>query len=103
MTYRKGGKITSISFELRNCVLVRIFSSAEQEQVQIMVPSLLRPRILSLAHDKPFGAHMGNRRTRFRLLLAFYWPGVAKDVRNFCKSCSVCQKTKPRGKTPKAP
>ena len=102
-TYRKGGKITSISFELRNCVLVRIFSSAEQEQVQIMVPSLLRPRILSLAHDKPFGAHMGNRRTCFRLLLAFYWPGVAKDVKNFCKSCSVCQKTRPRGKTPKAP
>merc|ERR1711895_275075 len=45
----------------------------------------------------------GNRRTCFRLLLAFYWPGVAKDVKNFCKSCSVCQKTRPRGKTPKAP
>ena len=99
----KGGKTTSSSFELRNCVLVRIFTSTDQELVQIMVPTLLRPRLLSLAHDKPFGAHMGNRRTRFRLLLAFYWPGVAKDVQNFCKSCRVCQKTKPKGKTPRAP
>ncbi|NQZ62984.1 reverse transcriptase domain-containing protein [Crocosphaera sp.] len=102
-TYRKGGKVTATSYELRNCVLVRIFSSTEQEQIQIMAPSLLRPRILSLAHDKPFGAHMGNRRTRFRLLLAFYWPGVARDVMNFCKSCAVCQKTRPKGRTPKAP
>ena len=87
--YGRGGKSSSSSFELRNSVLVRVFFLSGTRTKQIMVPSSLRPRILSLAHDKPFGAHMGNRRTRFRLLLAFYWPGVAKDVQSFCKSCSA--------------
>ena len=101
--YSKGRKSSKCSFELRNCVLVRIYSSSDQERVQILVPSSLRARILSLAHDKPFGAHMGINRTLFRLLLSFYWPGVSGDVRKFCKSCDTCLKMKPKGKTPKVP
>ena len=91
------------SFELRNCILVRIFSCEEQEKVQIMVPKELRAKILSAAHDKPFSGHMGTRRTLYRLTQSFYWPGVSRDVTKYCKSCEVCLKTKPKGKTPKAP
>ena len=101
--YSKGGKISKCSFELRNCVLVRIFSSPDQELVQILVPTSLRAKILSLAHDKPFSAHMGINRTLFRLMLSFYWPGVSGDVRKFCKSCDTCLKMKPKGRTPKVP
>ena len=91
------------SFELRNCILVRVFSCDEQEKVQIMVPKELRAKILSAAHDKPFSGHMGTRRTLYRLTQSFYWPGVSRDVTKYCKSCEVCLKTKPKGKTPKAP
>ena len=90
------------SFELRNCILVRVFSCDEQERVQIMVPKELRAKILSAAHDKPFSGHIGTRRTLYRLTQSFYWPGVSRDVTKYCKSCEVCLKTKPKGKTPKA-
>ena len=68
-----------------------------------MVPLRLRPKLLSLSHDKPFGAHMGARRTLYRLTLSFYWPGISGDVTKFCKSCEICLKSRPKGKTPKAP
>ena len=68
-----------------------------------MVPKELRAKILSAAHDKPFSGHMGTRRTLYRLTQSFYWPGVSRDVTKYCKSCEVCLKTKPKGKTPKAP
>ena len=102
-TAKSSKSISKWSFELRNCVLVRIFSCEGQEKVQIMVPNVLRPKILSVAHDNPFSGHMGTRRTFYRLTQSFYWPGVSSDVTKYCQSCAVCLKTKPKGKTPKAP
>ena len=57
--YNSTKSSSKCSFELRNCVLVRIFSSNDEDMVQIMVPLQLRAKLLSLSHDKPFGAHMG--------------------------------------------
>ena len=101
--YNGSKKISKCYFELRNCVLVRVFSCNDEDTVQIIVPKNLRAKLLSLAHDKPFSAHMGIRRTFYRLTLAFYWPGISGDVTKYCKSCVVCLKSKPKGRTPKAP
>ena len=101
--YNSAKSSSKCSFELRNCVLVRIFSSNDEDLVQIMVPLQLRAKLLSLSHDKPFSAHMGVRRTLYRLTLSFYWPGISRDVTKFCKSCEICLKARPKGKTPKAP
>ena len=55
------------------------------------------------AHDRPFGGHLGNKKTRERILNHFYWPGIFPDVAKFCKSCVNCQKCIPKGRVPKAP
>ena len=91
--YKTGKKVSKCAFELRNCVLVRIFSSfSELDSVQILVPTPLRAKIMSLAHDTPFNTHRGISRTLFRLSSSFCWPGISSDVEKFCKSCVTCLK-----------
>ena len=99
----KKTKSGSCSFEIRNGILVRIFISDRYSLVQVMIPETLRAKILSLGHDMPFSAHMGIYRTLVRVTSSFYWPGMTTDVRKFCKSCELCLKTSPKGRTPRAP
>ena len=51
-------------------------------------------------HDAPVGGHFGMDKTLWRLEQAFYWPGMSTDVRNYVRSCDLCQRSKPApGKT----
>ena len=93
----------SVQFILKDGLLVRVFKDKYRCLEQLMLPFQLRNQVLSLAHDMPFSAHLGTRRTYDRLTADFYWPGIRSDVSQYCKSCDVCQKTKPKGRTPKAP
>ena len=99
----KKTKTGSCSFEIRNGILVRLFKSDRYSLVQVVVPEPLRAKIISLGHDMLFSAHMGIQRTIVRVTSSFYWPGITVDVRQFCKSCKLCLKTKPKGRTPRAP
>uniref|UniRef100_A0A3B3WI04 Gypsy retrotransposon integrase-like protein 1 n=1 Tax=Poecilia mexicana TaxID=48701 RepID=A0A3B3WI04_9TELE len=36
-------------------------------------------------------SHMGVTKTYDRILRQFFWPGLKKDVRKYCKTCGVCQ------------
>ena len=48
--------------------------------------------------------HLGVKKTSFKILQHFYWPGLNKDVSEFCKSCHECQIIgKPNQKIPPAP
>ena len=93
----------SFDFTLNNGLLVRQFKGENDQFVQVLVPTVLRPQILSLAHDMLFSAHMGIKRTFVRITSAFYWPGISRDVKMYCKSCDVCQKKRPKGRTMRAP
>ena len=70
---------------------------------QILVPKLLRTRVMEVAHDSVFGGHLGVKKTEDRIQTNFYWPGMHWDVTSFCRSCDVCQKTVARGTVPRAP
>ena len=35
-------------------------------------------------------------KTRERILDRFYWPGIKKDVTEYCQACPECQRTAPR-------
>ena len=93
----------SYTFELSNDILIRHFKGENEQIKQVLVPTGLRPKILSLAHDMPFSAHMGIKRTLVRITSSFYWPGISRDVKTYCKSCNVCQKKIPKGRTIRAP
>ena len=53
---------------------------------QIVVPEQFRENVIELAHDTLCCGHMGNRKTRNRILQIFYWPGILIDIAKYCKS-----------------
>jgi len=83
-------------YTLRSGVLVWHWkdrlSPQEAEIHQIFVPTLLRPKLLQLAHDIPAAGHLGVAMTKNRLLRHFYWPSISRDTKEFCQSCDVCQR-----------
>ncbi|KAK7492480.1 hypothetical protein BaRGS_00016353, partial [Batillaria attramentaria] len=50
------------------------------------------------AHNSVLSGHLATTRTVKRLLADFYWSGVFGDTRRYSASCSICQKTFPKGK-----
>ncbi|XP_048357553.1 uncharacterized protein LOC125435398 [Sphaerodactylus townsendi] len=70
---------------------------------QLVVPRKYRRRLMELAHDIPCAGHLGINKTRQRLLLNFYWPKLAQDVRAYCNSCPICQRVGKSGCKAKAP
>ena len=85
-------------------MLYRIFNLRNGEQVrQIVVPKKWRNKLLSMAHDIPSAGHLGNRKTRQRLMQHFFWPGIFGDVAQYCRSCPQCQKSIPKGRVGRAP
>ncbi|XP_070548324.1 uncharacterized protein [Ptychodera flava] len=71
---------------------------------QVVVPKVYRNEILHLAHKVPMGGHLGINKTMDKILKHFFWPGMRKDVSEYCKSCHTCQVVgKPNNVTPVAP
>src|SRR6266481_3356786 len=62
----------------------------------IYVPdSRLRLRVLQYSHDHPLAGHYGQSKTLYQVRLNYYWPGLPTYVKNYCKSCTTCSRTKP--------
>ena len=69
----------------------------------VVVPEKFRRIVLSLGHESPFAGHYGHRKTETRVKRDFFWPGISRDTRVFCRSCDKCQRMSPRGNVAKAP
>ena len=70
---------------------------------QVVVPESLRERVMKIAHESLLAGHVGAKKTTERILSSFHWPGLGADVRRFCRSCDVCQRTVNKGSVVKAP
>ena len=71
---------------------------------RIVVPKNCCRHVLELAHSTPMAGHLGVYETYKRIQTHFYWPGIKKDVQQFCLSCHVCRLVgKPNQKVPVAP
>ena len=70
----------------------------------VVVPKMHRMEVLHLAHASPMAGHLGINKMYQKVLNHFYWPGLNKDVTQFCKSCHVCEMVgKPNQPIPSAP
>ena len=101
---RKGDY--EIKYEKRRSVLYRIRNRVDglgECSKQIMVPKILRRKVMEVAHNSIFGGHLGIKKTKDRIQTNFYWPGMQSDITSFCKSCDVCQKTTAKGSVPRVP
>lgn len=71
---------------------------------QIVVPYSYRQHVLFLAHDHQLAGHLGVTKTYNRILSHFFWPGLKKDVVQYCRTCHTCQIVgKPNQSIPLAP
>ena len=67
---------------------------------RIVVPLWFRPLVLNLAHKH--SGHLGIAKVRALLAPFYTWPGIHRDVRAHCHSCTACQTAK-RGVPSAAP
>ena len=58
---------------------------------QLCVSEGRRVSVLRLAHDSVFGGHLGERKTRERIRLSFFWPELRKSVLAYVRHCANCQ------------
>ena len=72
-----------------------------QECEQLVLPAPCRSVVLHLAHKVTMAGHLGVTKTKDRVLQRYYWPGIFKDVAQYCRTCEVCQRSTPR-KLPRA-
>jgi hypothetical protein len=77
---------------LVNGVLRRAWFDVSGKEVkqQLIVPRCLVKEVLTAVHDNQLAGHFAERRTLKRLREQFYWSGMAKDVRLWCRSCVIC-------------
>ena len=73
------------------------------EGFRAAVPEELQKEIIRMAHDHATSGHMGRRRTSFRVRQRFIWPGMYKDIREFCDGCILCQRRQRPSPAKRAP
>jgi len=67
---------------------------------QLILPHSCRHQVISYAHSL---GHMGQSKTRHRILLYFCWPGMKSDINDFIQKCNMCQKNRRATKRDKVP
>ncbi|XP_076057418.1 uncharacterized protein LOC143034959 [Oratosquilla oratoria] len=68
----------------RHELTIDVLAESQSEQVY-------KEEVMQMGHDSPFAGHMGVRKTLDRIWQHFYWPGIRKDVTQYCRSCHTCQ------------
>lgn len=101
---KKNGKV---SWFKKNDLMFRQYSThvgdREKSYSQLVVPDKFRNQVMKLAHDSLLAGHLGTQRTLARVTSEFWWPGIQSDVRRFCQSCDICQRTVHKGKIKNVP
>lgn len=67
-----------------------------QEKLFVPEEEAIKQELLQRYHDDPLAGHFGSAKTLELLQRKYYWPRMATDVREYCKTCHVCQTEKPR-------
>jgi len=75
--------------EIRNGVLVRVHRREDGEtHHQFVLPTLLRERAMKALHDDM--GHQGIERTSRLVKQRCYWPGMDRDIKEYCQNCQRC-------------
>ena len=93
------------NLEIHNGVLFKRFVKRDGtgECLQLIVPQSLKQRILRQMHDSVVSGHFGCKKTKAKVLQAFYWYGLREDIASYIRKCDICAVDKKPMKTPRAP
>ena len=77
-------------------------------RTRLVVPSTLRYRLFEMAHAGPLTAHLGSYKTAMQIKNRYFWPGLNRDVAEWCRQCPQCAQSKgsplrPHGELHKIP
>ena len=75
--------------EIRGRLLFRrrIFGNASTGGWQLLVPRSKQKDVFEHLHIHATGGHLGTEKTISKIIVAFYWPGLRRDVQQLCKKC----------------
>ena len=88
---------------MKKGLIYRQFTLPGKTTWQLVVPSSLTNKVMTLAHESLIAGHLGIRKRIDRVVAEFFWPGICGDVTCFCKSCNICQRTVQKGRVAKVP
>ena len=74
-------------------------NSIEDEVLCVPRDRELIQEIISQAHDTL--GHFGEQKTAEYVRRWYWWPGIRKDIRTFCRTCESCQRAKASNQPPK--
>ena len=78
-----------------------IYFQEWSNNLRLCIGETKRDEIIANIHDLLFeGAHAGYHKTYNRVAAHYYWPRMAKRIREYVQSCDVCQKIKHRKHAP---
>ena len=61
-----------------------------EEEYQMVVPELLKQKVLKACHDSFWSGHGGAKATAERLKKKYYWRGMSTDIERYCRGCEIC-------------
>ena len=94
VTMSRGFSSGETKFIRRNGLIYRHFKKNANVSLQLVIPSSLTHSVMNLAHEsRKVVNHRGRKETISKVLDEFYWPGVCREVTQFCRSCAICQRT----------
>ena len=74
----------------KGLLLKEVMTQVLEKGLVVVLPKSFRRKVLEIAHDRM--QHMGARRVTQLIKQRFTWPGVGKDIAEFCRACPVCQR-----------
>lgn len=89
-------------FIVENGLLYCVAIRRGEEKHPLVVLHTKMQMILTLVHSHPLLWHLGPENILQRIRYWFHWQGINAELRRFCKSCDMCQRTAPQ-KPPRAP
>ncbi|XP_038057353.1 uncharacterized protein LOC119728962 [Patiria miniata] len=102
-----NGRGAETGYCVRNNLLYREYQSPQVQYgkviKQLVVPKSYREKVMKLAHDSPLAGHLKVKKTTDRIMANFFWPALQADVRRYCQSCDICQRTVSKGRVTKVP
>ena len=72
--------------------IMKLRRHGEKNGSVILLPQTYRETILKMLHDDETAGHLGTTRTLEKAVTRFFWPGMTKDVSQYCDTCEICQR-----------
>ncbi|KAG5324085.1 POL4 protein, partial [Pseudoatta argentina] len=86
---------TSTSLKLKKFTLSETASSIHcdisEEDIRPYIPASLRRRVFDMVHQM---SHPSGRATHRQIAQKFVWPSMAKDIKEWARTCLACQQSK---------